>query len=123
MEEEYLAKYNLTYEDLRPDERQWLADMVKAQRESQLTLERLKQYVTNMRESVSNALENEPEYVYFLGVFKRENRNNLLLKARLRNYRLLLTVLTGTSRQTAEIDAALANIPAKPRKTWRPVGL
>ena len=117
MEEEYLAKYNLTYEDLRPDERQWLADMVKAQRESQLTLERLKQYVTNMRESVSNALENEPEYVYFLGVFKRENRNNLLLKARLRNYRLLLTVLTGTSRQTAEIDAALANIPAKPRKT------
>lgn len=117
MEDEYLAKFGLSYEDLSPDERKSLSEMVKAQRASTLTMERVKQYVSNMRESVSNALENEPDFIVVYGIFRRENKTQTLLKARLRNYRLLLGVLTGGARQLAEIDAALANIPPKNRKT------
>lgn len=114
-EDEYLAKLNLTYEDLTEEERKWLSQQVAAQKANQLTLERLKQYMSNMRESVSNELENEPEYTYFWGIFKRENRKHVFLKARLRNYRLLFAILSGSQRQIAEIESALSNI--KPQKT------
>lgn len=115
MEEEYLAKRNLKYEDLTPEERTTLAEMVRAARESTLTTERWAQHLTTMRDSVSNELEMEPEYTMLFGFIPLVNRKQILLKARLRNYRLMLILLSAKGKHLAEIDVALSNI--QPRKT------
>lgn len=116
-ETEYLAKHNLKYEDLTDEEKKTLSEMVKAAKESQLTTDRLTQYLIAMRESVSNELEMEPEYTMLFGFIPLLNRKQILLKARLRNYRLLLILLTNKDRQLASIDAALSMVTPSGKKT------
>jgi hypothetical protein len=95
--DELLKKYNLKYEDLNPLERETLNTWVSALEQGQLTLDKLRDYLRSMRDSVENDLT------------KTENnsKQDIFLKARLRNYMLLEAFLSTPEKARAAMDKAL----------------
>ena len=88
MLDELLDQYKLKYDDLNPTERETLNSWVTAIKNSQITIEKIRDFIINMKESVEKELSQEPEYIQ-LFIFKVRNDKNILLKARLRNYLLI----------------------------------
>ncbi len=97
--DDVLVKYNLKYEDLRSDERETLNVWLQALQQGQLTLEKVKSYVTGMRESIE-------QEVTKVGLTKEQD---LFLKARLRNYILLEGFLSTPEKAKEQLDRAISS--------------
>lgn len=113
MIDEILEKKGIKYEDLKPNERQTFLSMLDQLNKSSLTLPKLKDYITSMRDTVENELVNEPEFVRILGIFAVPNRNQIYLKARLRNYILLQSFLSTPEKAKAQLENALSGMMVK----------
>ena len=96
-------------ENLNAQEKETYFSMLKAVQESQLTPEKLREYIISMRDAVSKELANEPEYIRVF-IFNFENRKQILLKARLLNYILLEGFLTSPEKAKQALDAMIQNI-------------
>lgn len=94
-----LEKYNLKYEDLNREERETINVWVQNIQDGQLTLEKVREYLSMMRSSVENELTNSDCNV----------KQDLFLKARLRNYLLLESLLDSPERAKEQLDRALAS--------------
>jgi predicted HTH domain antitoxin len=79
MLDEILEKAGLKYEDLTSTEKETLNTWMEVLQKGQLSLEKVKEYITSMREAVEQELAKAE-----LGT-----KQDLFLKARLRNYMLL----------------------------------
>lgn len=112
MYEEILKKYGLKFEDLNAAERETLNTMLQAIQKNELTIGKIKEYIALMKDAVSQELEEQPEYIRFF-IFKIENRKQILLKARLRNYRLLGAMLESPEKAKNALHEALSNIQVK----------
>ena len=110
--DEILQRFGLKYDDLNVAEKETLNTMLSSLQQKQLTVERVKEYIHSMRDAVEDELENEPEFTYIF-IFRVPNRKEILLKARLRNYRLLEAFLYSPDKAKKAIESAVAGIPPK----------
>lgn len=103
-----LEKLNLKYEQLTKEERATYERMLADVRQNQLSIDKLRGYIRDMRSSVEMKLTEEamkhPSFWTFLFNF----RNDLSLKARLRNYLLLEAFLDSPKKAEAALERALA---------------
>jgi len=100
MIEEILKKYNLKYEDLKPVEKETLNTWLDALKQGQLTIDKVRDYIRTMRDSVEHELTKSS-----VG-----NKDDLFLKARLRNLMLLEAFLSTPEKAKQAINRALAGI-------------
>jgi len=100
MIEEILKKYNLKYEDLKPVEKETLNTWLDALKQGQLTIEKVRDYIRTMRDSVEHELTKSS-----VG-----NKDDLFLKARLRNLMLIEAFLSTPEKAKQAINRALAGI-------------
>lgn len=100
-----LQRLGVDYEELTSAERETLHQWLDQASQRVIQPEDVKMYMRSMIEAVQMALVDEAEYVYsFFGLIKRENREHVMLKARLKNYILLLGFLESPERAKRALD-------------------
>ena len=100
MIDEILQKLGLKFDDLSAAERETLLSWTKALESNQLTVGMVKEYVHSLRDSV------EQEVVKV----NHNSKEDLFLKARLRNLMLLEAFLTSPEKAKQALDRALAGM-------------
>jgi len=100
MLDQFLEKAGLKYEDLNSVERETLNTWMEAFQKGQVSVERIKEYITAMREAVEQELAKSD-----LG-----SKQDLFLKARLRNYMLLDAFLTTPERAKQQVENAISGM-------------
>ena len=100
MIDELLKKYGLKYEELTPDERTTFHSMLDAIQEKSLSVEKIKEFVTNMKYAV------EQEIVKTTNGSKQD----FFLKARLKNYMLLEAFLSGPEKAKKALELSLSQV-------------
>jgi len=100
MLDKILEKAGLKYEDLRPVEKETLNTWMEALQKGQLSVERIREYITAMREAVEQELTKSN-----LG-----SKEDLFLKARLRNYMLLEGFLSTPERAKQQIENVVSGM-------------
>ena len=103
MLDDLLEKFNLKYEDLNAVERETLNTWVEALQKGQVSVEKIKEYIVSMREAVENEVSRSN-----LG-----SKQDLFLKARLRNYLLLESFLSTPERAKQQMENMLAGMTKK----------
>lgn len=102
-------KFKVKIEDLNALEKETYFQMLEEVQKSQLTIEKIKGYISNMRDGVAKELIDEPEFTRIL-FFKFDNRKQILLKARLKNYILLESFLTSPERAKEQLENAVSGL-------------
>jgi hypothetical protein len=95
-----LEKVGLKYEDLNAVERETLSEWSEVLSKGSLSVDNVKTHIKSMRESVEKDLT----------VSDLNSKQDLLLKARLRNYMLLEAYLSTPEKAKQAIDRAIAGI-------------
>jgi len=98
--DDLLKKYGLKYEDLNITEKETLNEWLTALNQGQLTLDKIKDYIHTMKDGVEQELTK----------IGHENKQDIFLKARLRNYMLLEAFLESPERVKKLIEKSLVNI-------------
>ena len=98
-----LKKIGLTYEDLNSAEKETLNTWIETLQKGQLSVEKIREYITSLREAVGNEISKEPTFIRIF-IFKVENPNLIRLQARLRNYILLEAFLSTPERAKEQIE-------------------
>lgn len=106
---EKLEDKGINIDDLNPTEKETYFQMLDVVQKSQLTPEKLREYITEMRQAVTSELINEPEFNYIF-IFKVINRKQILLKARLQNYILLENFLLSPKKAKEALDEMVNQI-------------
>lgn len=101
--DQILQKLNLKYEDLNAAERETLGNWMESLSKTALTVEGIKTYIASMRDSVEQELTKAGT----------DSKNDLFLKARLRNYMLLEAFLSTPERAQKALERAMAGLVSK----------
>jgi len=101
--DDILKKLNLKYEDLNSVEKETLHTWLEALTKNKLTLENVKTYIKAMKDGVEQELTDT----------KHNSKQDLFLKARLRNYLLLEAFLSTPDKAKEAIDRAMAGMVKK----------
>ena len=102
-------KLGINIEQLNAVEKETYFSMLKVVQDSQLTPEKLKDFIVTMRMGVERELIQEPEFNYIF-IFKVPNRKQILLKARLQNYMLLEAFLMTPDKAEEQLKMMISNI-------------
>ncbi len=100
MIDEILKKFNVKYEDLSIGERETLTSWMKSLSSNELTIDKLRQYIQSMKESVENELT----------VTTNNSIQDAFLKARLRNYLLIEGFLQSPEKARKAIERMISGI-------------
>ena len=103
MIDEILNKFNLKYSDLNTQERETLNNWLKALSKKELTLIKVREYLATMRTSVEKELTD----------IGHDSKQDIFLKARLRNYMLLEDFLNTPEKAKEAMERALAGLGGK----------
>ncbi len=103
MIDQLLERAGLKYEDLNVSEKQTLGEWTEVLQKGQLTLEKIKEYITSMREAVEQELTKSDV----------KSKQDLFLKARLRNYLLLEAFLVSPERAKQQIENMIAGMVSR----------
>jgi len=95
-----LEKIGLKYDDLTPDERDTLNEWSENLSKKGLTISDVKGYISSMRDSVEEKLTKTD----------LNTKQDLLLKARLRNYMLLDAFLGSPEKQKEVIEKQISGL-------------
>src|SRR3990167_4193032 len=106
MIDQLLEKVGLKYEDLNPSEKETLNVWLEALQKGQVSVEKIKDYITTMREAVEQEISKEPTFISIF-IFKVENPNLIRLQARLRNYILFGAFLSTPERAKQQMENAM----------------
>ena len=98
--DEILEKYNLKYEDLNVAERETLNSWLEALSEKKITLESVREYINAMKGAVEQDLTK----------VGHDSKQDIFLKARLRNYMLLEAYLTTPEKAKKAFDQAMSGL-------------
>lgn len=110
--EEIEEKFNIKIEDLNQEEKATYFKMLEQVQTSQLTPERLKDYITYMREEITKDIVKEPAFTRVF-LWKVENPNLIKLQARLQNYVLLESFLLSSKRAKQALEDMIGNLEGK----------
>ena len=100
---EILEKAGLKFDDLDASERETLYTWEEALAKSQISVESIKTYINTMKAAVEQELS----------VAGLNSKQDLFLKARLRNYMLLEGFLSSPERAKEALDRAVAGLVSK----------
>lgn len=103
MIDELLTKVGLKYEDLNIDEKETLTSWMEALQKNQLSVERIKEHIMFMRESVENELTKH----------NLNPKQDLFLKARLRNYMLLEAFMSTPEKAKQQMESAISSMAGR----------
>lgn len=106
-------KFGLKIDSLNSVEKETYFKMLDSVQEAQMTPEKLRLHIGSMRDAVIKELINEPEFIRVLGIFKVENRKQILLKARLQVYILLESFLLSPEKAKEQLESMIANVVGK----------
>lgn len=98
-----LERLNLKYEDLTPDERTTLNEWSDSLNKKSLTVENIRDHISSMKESVEKDLTKTD----------LNSKQDLFLKARLRNYMLLDAYLGSPEKAKEAIERQIAGLVSK----------
>lgn len=98
--DEILTKLGLKFEDLSKAERDTLNTWLNALSKNTLSIEGIKGYIRSMRDGVESELT----------TVSNNSKQDLLLKARLRNYMLLEAFLTSPEKAKKQLELAISGI-------------
>lgn len=112
--DEYFKKNNIKEEELTPEERQHIYNLADSVNQGQLTVDKIKTTISEMKFIVEKELVDEPEYIYIF-IFKVLNRKHIFLKARLKNYIFIEAMLDRSERAKKTLEEAFKNFKI-PRK-------
>lgn len=98
-----IEETGIRIEDLNAAEKATYDLMLKAVTDSQLTPEKLKDYILSMRDAVENELVREI----------LNTTQDIFLKARLRNYMLLESFLLSPEKAKQALEASIADLVPK----------
>jgi hypothetical protein len=98
--DDILQRVNLKYEDLTTAEKDTLHSWMDALTKSKVTLEMVKTHIEAMRDSVETELTQ----------VGHNSKQDIFLKARLRNYMLLQAFLHSPEKAQQALDRALAGL-------------
>lgn len=126
--DDILKKFGLTYEELSEAELKTLNGWLDALKREELTVDKVKSYISEMKSTIEDELANIKEvpsdwvsalslFIPFLGIVRKwyEDHYQNMLKARLKNYILLELFLTSPERAKVQIEKAVKNL--KPKNT------
>ena len=114
--DDLLEKYGLNWDDLDTDghsgEKKTLLQMEADLKANVISVEKIREYVTSMREAVERNLVDEDDYIYSLPFpfLKRENPKVKELKARLKNYLLLELFLSTPDKLKKVMEDNISNL-------------
>ena len=97
--DELLEKYNLKYDDLSSEERETIHSWISRLQEGQVSIEKIKEYIWGMKSTVENELT---------GV-SHNCKQDIFLKARLRNYMLLEALLSTPEKAKAQLERMVSS--------------
>ncbi len=103
MLDEILTKVGLKYQDLLPAEKETLNSWLSALQQNQITPERIKEHISSMKFAVEDELSRTGY----------NSKQDLLLKARLRNYLLLEAFLTTPEKAKQQLERTMAGLVSK----------
>jgi len=101
--DQILERTGLKYEDLNVAEKETLNNWMDALQKGQLTVEKVRDYITSMKSAVEQDLCKSD-----LGT-----KQDLMLKARLRNYMLLEGFLSTPQKAKQQIENAISGMVTK----------
>jgi hypothetical protein len=99
--DDILARAGLKYEDLNEVEHEWLERQLEALSQKKITVSLIRDHISKMRESVELELTK----------VGHETKQDIFLKARLRNYILLEKFLSTPEDAKRQLNQMLAGIP------------
>jgi len=91
---------NVKYEDLTPVEKESFHKMLADIQQTALSVEKIRDYIRAMRDGVEDELTKH----------NLDSKQDIFLKARLRNYRLLDAFLTVPEKARKQFQEALKNV-------------
>ncbi len=97
MIDELLEKFGLKYDDLNPLEKETLNSWSEALQKGQLSVEKIRNYIASMKQAVENEVTKTD----------LNSKQDLFLKARLRNYMLLEAFLSTPEKAKEQIENAI----------------
>ena len=103
MIDKLLERVGLKYDDLNPNEKETLNTWISALQKSRVTPEKVREYVTSMKHSVEQELSKTDH----------NTKQDIFLKARLRNYLLLEAFLTTSKKAKEQLEQAVAGMVPK----------
>jgi hypothetical protein len=98
--DDILERYGLKYEDLIEEEKKTLNKWMNDLNSSELTLDSVKLYISQMKLAVEEELTKA----------ENNNKQDTYLKARLRNYMLLESFLDTPKRAKKALESAISSI-------------
>jgi len=106
MLDQLLEKFGLKYEELKPAEKETLNTWMSALEKGQIDLTKVRTYINAMKDGVEQELTKSD-----VGA-----KQDLFLKARLRNYMLLDAFLSTPERAKQQLENALMGMTGKGMK-------
>lgn len=110
--EEIEEKMGLKIEELNDDEKQTYFEMLTIVNKSQMSPDKLKNYIVAMREAVEKEIVKEKPFIRVF-IFKFENPKLIRLQARLQNYMLLEAFLNSPERAKEQLESMVSNVIKK----------
>lgn len=115
--DQLLEERGLKLEDLQGEAKEQYFEWLNMLETQPLSIEDMKSYLSAEKVKIELSLTEEPEFKYhFFGLFKRENRKHLFLKARLRNYLLLEQFLQSPETKKKAIEGYLDRLIKMPKR-------
>jgi len=108
MLDKILKPYGLEYEDLNQEERATLHVMVDAMGKGGIDINKIREYISSMRESVALDLVSMTDTSS-----QKDKMKDVYLKARLHNYVLLEAILDKPNKTSKAIESMLAGMVSK----------
>lgn len=121
--ESFLEPLGLTYDKLKPEEKDWLYSKVNALATGQLTVDKIQQTIKTLRTQTEHELttfQDTPQtmvslltlFLPVIGIIRKwyADQKKVELQARLKVYIALEIILTAPERQKKEIEDAVSNI-------------
>ncbi len=112
MIEQLEEKFGFKVENLNTEEKKTFFKMLEDMSKVQLTPEKMRDYLAQMRDAVERELVSEPTFIRIF-LFKVENPKLMKLQARLQNYMLLEAFLMSPQRAKERLDEALNSVGGK----------
>lgn len=100
MVDELLKKYGVTYEQLTADELETLNQWLTVINQGVLTIDKVREFINSLRDATEMELTKHD----------LDSKQDLFLKARLKNLMLLDTFLTSPEKAKQHLERAVANI-------------
>lgn len=107
MLDQLLEQKGIKYESLNDDEKSIYYNWLDMLQKSQITVDKIKEYVIDMKNAVTRELVDEPEEIIVFWKLRVPNRKHLFLKARLKNYILFENMLNSPEKARKMIESQL----------------